>query len=164
MAPAALGLLGGWWGTLQGRPEDSRASDLPNVLIRTHCLAACGASTSKITEILEHIAELASGIKGLRCEDVWIASPHVCLQSGVLHIGLCKHPPEDNVFQNALLRGARAALTLSCPSPAGYPVEGALDLAHHQRHKLVRPVASTPAVPALPAFWCKLEVWVLPLQ
>ena len=28
----------------------------------------------------------------------------------------------------------------------------------------MRPVASTPAVPALPAFWCKLEVWVLPLQ
>ena len=110
MAPAAVGLLGGWWGTLQGRPEDSRALNFPNVLIRTHCLAVCGASTSNITEILEHTA---SGSKGLRCEDAWIASPHVCLQSRVLHIGLCKHPPEDNVFQNALLRGARAALTLS---------------------------------------------------
>ena len=68
-----------------------------------------------------------------------LVSPHVSLQGWVLHIRLRKHPAVDDVLQNALLHGARAALAMRRPAPALQPAKCALNLAHHQGHKLVRP-------------------------
>ena len=67
------------------------------------------------------------------------ASPHVSLQGWVLHIRLREHPAVDDVLQDALLRGAGAALAMRRPAPALQPAECALDFAHHQGYEFMWP-------------------------